>query len=229
MAIGRETHVEINASQNNTDSVNCGTQANRFLVVVLGNWNDEAPTTITYDSVAMTEIGRGVWFSNDTCWVYGLVNPSSGSNNLVVNWPSAIPSEGAYITAIPYYGVDQTSVAAAVRDTDADTAQSSGSSFSLTGIQSTDMSIGAEHGPYNSADTTWTSITRFSTFSGSSYQSVADDLNVSSFSNTYDNDGCGVGFALIEASGPNITDVDTDETWDDGDTGLVITGTGFVT
>jgi len=28
--------------------------------------------------------------------------------------------------------------------------------------------------------------------------------------------------------GPQITDVDTDETWDDGDTGLVITGTGFV-
>jgi hypothetical protein len=26
----------------------------------------------------------------------------------------------------------------------------------------------------------------------------------------------------------SITDVDTDETWDDGDTGLVITGTGFV-
>jgi len=30
------------------------------------------------------------------------------------------------------------------------------------------------------------------------------------------------------ASGPVITDVDGDETWDDGDTGLVITGTGFV-
>lgn len=29
-------------------------------------------------------------------------------------------------------------------------------------------------------------------------------------------------------SGPVITDVDTDETWDDGSTGLVITGTGFV-
>ncbi len=27
---------------------------------------------------------------------------------------------------------------------------------------------------------------------------------------------------------PSITDVDTDETWDDGDTGLIITGTGFV-
>ncbi len=27
---------------------------------------------------------------------------------------------------------------------------------------------------------------------------------------------------------PNITDVDGDETWDDGDTGLVITGTNFV-
>jgi hypothetical protein len=32
----------------------------------------------------------------------------------------------------------------------------------------------------------------------------------------------------IPPGGPNITDVDTDEAWDDGDTGLVITGTGFV-
>jgi hypothetical protein len=37
-------------------------------------------------------------------------------------------------------------------------------------------------------------------------------------------------YAPVEliSTGPTITDVDTDETWDDGDTGLVITGTGFV-
>ena len=33
---------------------------------------------------------------------------------------------------------------------------------------------------------------------------------------------------ILIVGGPVITDVDTDETWDDGDTGLVITGTGFV-
>jgi len=32
-----------------------------------------------------------------------------------------------------------------------------------------------------------------------------------------------------DITGLTITDVDTDETWNDGDTGLVITGTGFVT
>lgn len=31
-----------------------------------------------------------------------------------------------------------------------------------------------------------------------------------------------------EGGGPNITDVNTTESWDDGDTGIVITGTGFV-
>ncbi len=30
------------------------------------------------------------------------------------------------------------------------------------------------------------------------------------------------------SNNPIITDVDTDETWDDGDTGLIVTGTGFV-
>ena len=35
-------------------------------------------------------------------------------------------------------------------------------------------------------------------------------------------------FALKAAPGPVITDVDGDETWDDGATGLVITGSNFV-
>lgn len=43
---------------------------------------------------------------------------------------------------------------------------------------------------------------------------------------------CAGGSVIIvvhdELSGPVITDVDTDEAWNDGDTGLVITGTGFV-
>lgn len=37
-----------------------------------------------------------------------------------------------------------------------------------------------------------------------------------------------MGISLVVNSGISITDVDTDETWGDGDTGLVITGTGFV-
>lgn len=37
-----------------------------------------------------------------------------------------------------------------------------------------------------------------------------------------------VHMSFLEGGGPNITDVNTTESWTDGDTGLVITGTGFV-
>lgn len=37
-----------------------------------------------------------------------------------------------------------------------------------------------------------------------------------------------LGFAMQEESGVVITDVNTTESWNDGDTGLIITGTGFV-
>lgn len=40
-------------------------------------------------------------------------------------------------------------------------------------------------------------------------------------------DAATIGAMPYQAAGPVITDVDTDETWTDGDTGLVITGTGF--
>jgi hypothetical protein len=43
---------------------------------------------------------------------------------------------------------------------------------------------------------------------------------------TPDNDGGAMHFALGEA--PIITDVDTDEMWNDGDTDLPITGSGFI-
>lgn len=45
-------------------------------------------------------------------------------------------------------------------------------------------------------------------------------------SSTYVQDAAAI--KVYYTTGPTITDVDTDETWDDGDTGLVITGTGFI-
>lgn len=56
---------------------------------------------------------------------------------------------------------------------------------------------------------------------------TASSENPGTFSWTSANDIYGITVAVRPAS-VDITDVDTDETWDDGDTGLVITGSGFV-
>lgn len=61
------------------------------------------------------------------------------------------------------------------------------------------------------------------------YTPAASAVGATTVSWTGTNDMVGMLAALAPAgTGPVITDVDTDETWDDGATGLVITGTGFM-
>ena len=89
---------------------------NRCLVVVLQLENTGAdPSSITYDGVALTKgestSGTGAMYTA----IYYLVNPSAGTNNLVVAWRFADGSTNfaaedyAYIHAINLVGIDQDS------------------------------------------------------------------------------------------------------------------------
>ena len=89
---------------------------NRCLVVVLQLENTGAdPSSITYDGVALTKgestSGTGAMYTA----IYYLVNPTIGTNNLVVAWRHADGSTNfaaedyAYIHAINLVGIDQDS------------------------------------------------------------------------------------------------------------------------
>ena len=202
MAIGFETAVEGGGSANNSFSVNCGTNSNRFLLVTVCSFDFSSATmsTASYNGVAMTEIGfsTGHPTSNIETWYYGIVNPASGSNTLVINVSNV--TDGAAITAYPLYNVEQTSVAAAVRDTDLQFTTTNSLSFSLNGVQSSDECFGTSND--FGGGSTWTSITeRNEHVQSNTYNSTAYDTNVATFSaSTTDNDSTGIGCAIIEVA-----------------------------
>lgn len=81
-----------------------------FLLVICQSTN--APTGVTYNGVAMTQIGTNQTHTTygRTINMWGLVNPASGSNTLATSGGTAAAMD---IGAVSLSGVNQTSVAAA--------------------------------------------------------------------------------------------------------------------
>ena len=196
----------------NSASVDVGTNGNRFLVVGISTSTTPAgllPTTVTYDGVAMTLIHDRVDAFGNQHTVYGIVNPTAGSNTLLVEYTgSPAYMEGPVITALPFYNVKQDSVAAAVRDSGDTTVAGPGvANISLTGVISTDMTHGSAYNWSNtSTGLSFSTLTERSdaTFTsnpaqGSGYceGAAATENGVSTVTITWGAGGPGIALALI--------------------------------
>jgi hypothetical protein len=201
--VGREAvATAFGGNQNNSASIDCGSNGNRFLVVSIVWYNDSVHTidTITFNGVDMTLIVQQSDTNNSS--LYGIVNPPTGSSTLVVNFDVA-PSEGPVITAMPFYDVVQTSVAAAVRDSGGDAGGASPSSFALAGVISSDMTVAASYDFKTTPDgVTFSTLTERSeaVFEGAANfcsGAVASDLGVSTVTSESSAWSLTAGLALI--------------------------------
>jgi len=128
-------------------------------------------TGITYNGVSMSLLEGGSVNSGDYyTHVYGLANPASGSNNVVITYSS---SDAVLATAISYTGVNQASpidATALVTDLSA----SSPASFSITTTASNCWLVGFSHsiGGYPTASTG----TTFRTNSSATDASASDNI-----------------------------------------------------
>lgn len=91
-------------------SLTVSTQRDRYLVVGIYSGHSGAPndlTGVTYNGVAMTELLDILPTATNRLWLYGLVAPSTGTNNVSVTWAGANLVNNVIASA--FYGVDQTS------------------------------------------------------------------------------------------------------------------------
>lgn len=108
MAIARSSTSWVQGYANATSltfAYNC-TGSDRFLAVFWKHYGNDDITGVTYAGVAMTLIGSTTTLTEGTrLKAYGLMNPASGSNNIVISRTSA-----NHIVAfgIAYEGVSQT-------------------------------------------------------------------------------------------------------------------------
>lgn len=111
MSIARNTSadlaVQIGTATTYTRSYTCGSGSERCLVVSF--WGDQditAITSITYAGVSMTSIADGIGGSGTRrIFMYQLVNPASGANNIVITFPTGQFAIKAQCS--DYTGVDQ--------------------------------------------------------------------------------------------------------------------------
>jgi hypothetical protein len=199
VSIGIET-ANIVESSALSFSVNAGSNADRFLVVAIAYIAAAGTVTgVTYAGQSMTNIRARTQYADGTAELWGIVNPASGSNTLAITGTTA-----RYSVAIPLYGVEQTSVAAATRS--ANDAVHTGGAFtvgSLTGVQSTDLVVGNCGAAYIYSDgISWSNLTeRAEGQNSGAGVSAATDFNVSAPAGTAGGSyGAAVAAALIEAS-----------------------------
>lgn len=71
-----------------TFAYDCGSGSNRYLVVFVGDISGDSVTGVTYNGVAMTQIGKAARGpSNGSTlegYIYGLHAPATGSNDIVI-------------------------------------------------------------------------------------------------------------------------------------------------
>ena len=93
-----------------TNSYNSGaTGANRILMVgisYLNKTNGLEISSVTYNALPLTQVGTATNFMNGRIYIFSLLNPPTGANDLVVNWTAA-QTNGAVVGAVTYAGVEQ--------------------------------------------------------------------------------------------------------------------------
>lgn len=246
----------IDAGADTTYSFNMPATGDRRAVVVEAFAYDTTDTAtisgVTYDGVAMTKVGSTVGDVDGAVGImesFILVNPATGANDVVVTCSEFMVELSS--SASGWVDVNQTTPTSAH-----ETATGSSASPDTTPtVSGSDVGIGMLSffgSATNAATASDTELTADSATGASS--GIASQYGDGTLSWTLDGtaDWLSLGFALthdaggatasgtpsidaVTASGVaaivsnvQITDVNTTESWTDGDTGLVITGSGFV-
>jgi len=97
------------AGEAETVAFNAGTGANRVLIVQV-DWRDQTSdiTGVTYNGVAMTSLCAKTANGDCAARMYGLANPASGLNNIVVTMGAGSINVDGQISAWSGDGTDQT-------------------------------------------------------------------------------------------------------------------------
>ena len=85
----------------------CSSGSNRLLLVGVSQFGGDTVTGITYNGVAMTQLVKttAAW-GGPTGYIYGLLNPASGTNAVAVSWTGG--NDFTRCSAGSYTGVKQT-------------------------------------------------------------------------------------------------------------------------
>ena len=94
-----------------TTNYNSGsTGSDRILMVGISYRNNATGTptvsSVTYGGQTLTQVGGAATGTSGQMYIFSLLNPPTGANNLVVTWSAAL-SEGAVVGAVTYAGVSQ--------------------------------------------------------------------------------------------------------------------------
>lgn len=97
----------VSGTTTNSFSYTDGSGANRALSVETQNESTANPTSITYNSVAMTQLScqQDGGFTGHKMCIYYLANPASGANTLTATWAG---NESSVVFVQSYTGASQT-------------------------------------------------------------------------------------------------------------------------
>ncbi len=104
MAIARDTTTEGTATANSLTFSHTCTGSNLLLLVGVSDSNGDGVTGVTYNGVSMTQLVKDVGGSSGYRYVYGLLNPATGANNIVIS-DSGVTN--LYAVGASYTGVKQ--------------------------------------------------------------------------------------------------------------------------
>ncbi|MEO5915832.1 MAG: SdrD B-like domain-containing protein [Luteolibacter sp.] len=196
-----------------TFSYNSGVAAsNRILIVGVSyrNNNSQTISSVTYGGQAMTLVGSNtvaVSTPDGATYIYRLVNPPTGANNVVVNWSAALV-QGSVVGAITYSGVDQTTPTGTFASANSGTGTSTAPAVTVTsavGRVVFGLAGGRTTTAYTlagSGGTSLWSVMPFSNQTAGAAQSKAGAATNTTLSWTGTNDEwTAVGVSLIPASG----------------------------
>lgn len=142
--IGSTGATELNADNNTTTFAHdVGSGSNRLLVVqITGDQDTQIPSAVTFNGVALTKIVRLANSANIFADVWYLINPDSGSHNIVVTWANTT-GDTCRILASTFNGVLQaTPLDDANGDSDFDTDGDEDITFSYTTANANALIVG---------------------------------------------------------------------------------------
>lgn len=113
--------------------------SNTILIVGFGidDGNPDTFTSVTYNGVAMTNLGTSATLANHRVSIWFLLNPTQGTNNIVATLSATNPPDSLYVSAISFANVAQVTPTATTG-----TATSTTMSLNLTSTTPNNVLVG---------------------------------------------------------------------------------------
>ena len=160
-------------------SYNSGsTGANRILMVGISYRNSSGRTvsSVTYGGQTLTQVGTATTGQSGQIYIYTLLNPPTGANDIVVTWNGNL-SAGAVIGAITYAGVNQATPTGFVSATGVSTAPATPAITSGTGQLVFGVVAGMTTGAYTPAGL-WSAVATSGSSAGAGQTQVGTSPSV---------------------------------------------------